>query len=456
MGLPELQKLADLITDEYRERGYVLARAYIPAQEIKEGVVEIAILEGRVGEIIIKDNKHYSTEFIRRGFTRVREDKVIKLSTLERSLLLLNEYPDLKVTAVLQAGREPGTTDIIVNVEDELPLHLVIDYNNFGSRFVSRHRYGTGPDLGNMIIEGSVLSLRGVMGSDPDDLLFGRASYVFPINTIGTKLGLSYSAGEFEVERIFAHFDIHGEFRSYGASLTHPFIKRRFENLTAEFGFEAKDSKVFQLGSVFSDDEVRLLKAGVNYNNTDRTGRNFILFYVFHGLGDALGGMEDNDPLASRKGADGGFTKYNLDLARLQRISESFSLLLRGSGQLSSDSLVAGEQFSIGGADSVRGYPQGEFLGDNGYNVSAELRFSPLRDKELAQIAAFIDNGAVSTKNPDVGQAKDDYLTGAGVGLRLNLPFNLNLRFDVGFPLDPPKASNKAPQTFYIQGSVRF
>lgn len=457
MDLSDLQRVADLITDEYRKKGYSIARAYIPQQEIKEGVVEIAVLEGKVGEIVVKGNKQYSTDFIKRGFTTVIKDKAIKHSSLERSLLLLNENPDLKAAAVLQAGKEPGTTDIMVNVQDKLPLHLVVDYNNFGSEFLSRHRFGTELVLSKfLIMEGSSLSVRGVMGSDPSDLLFGRASYTLPISNFGTKLGFSAFGGDFVVGREFAELDIKGETWGYGISLTHPFIKTRFQNLTAEFGFESKDTKQFLLGSLSSRDKIRMLKAGLNYDRADTTGRNFIWLSVFQGLGDSLGAMENRDPRSSRTGADNRFTKTNLILARFQRISDSFSLILRGSGQASTDSLVAGEQFSIGGADSVRGYPQAEFLGDDGYNVSTELRVSPLPNKEIAQLAFFVDNGGISIKKPPVGTKNYRHLTGVGFGLRLNLPYNFNTRFDVGFPVQPSKASTGDRPTYYIQAAVTF
>ena len=90
MGLAELEEIAGLVTAEFGDRGYTLARAYIPAQDIKDGIVEIVVVEGKVGEIIVKGNKNYSTDFIKRGFTPVVEQSVIKHSSLEKSLLLLN------------------------------------------------------------------------------------------------------------------------------------------------------------------------------------------------------------------------------------------------------------------------------------------------------------------------------------------------------------------------------
>ncbi|MGB7947164.1 MAG: POTRA domain-containing protein, partial [Candidatus Binatia bacterium] len=96
LDLAELQQVADAITAEFRARGYSFTRAYIPAQEVKDGLVEISVLESRVGEIVVKGNKNYSTEFIKKGFTPVVRDGAVKQRSLEKSLLVLNEYPDLK------------------------------------------------------------------------------------------------------------------------------------------------------------------------------------------------------------------------------------------------------------------------------------------------------------------------------------------------------------------------
>jgi hemolysin activation/secretion protein len=199
-----------------------------------------------------------------------------------------------------------------------------------------------------------------------------------------------------------------------------------------------------------------MLKTGLNYDWIDSTGRNYISLSLYQGLGQALGAMENNYAKSSRYGADNRFTKAYLNLARVQRIVDRVSILLRGSGQVSTRPLVAIEEFYIGGADSVRGYPPGEFLGDDGYNVSTEIRVSPLPDPEILQLAFFVDHGGVSIKDPPPGIKKYNHLTGGGLGFRLNLPYNINGRFDVGFPLQPTKVSNGNRPTLYIQAAVRF
>jgi len=456
LDLAALQKIAKLITGEYVNRGYILARAYVPQQEVHDGVAEVDVLEGKVREILVEGNKYYSTDFIRRAFARVFGEKAFRQDLLEKTLLLLNDYPDLKATALLQSGTDAGTTDIVVHVEDQRPIHLLLDYNNFGSEFVSRHRFGAEVNVGNVIIEGSSLSIRGLTGSKPADFLYGRTFYSAPVNGYDTKLGFGIFGGNFDVGREFAKLDINGKIWGYDVSLSHPLIKSRFQILKADFAYESKDTQQFLLGSLSSRDKIRMLRAGLSYENVDSTGRNFVTLGLFQGLGHAFGAMENNDPRSSRLGADNRFTRFNLNLARLQRIHERMSLILRAAGQTSTDSLVAGEQFSLGGPDTVRGYPQGEVLGDDAYNVSAEVRLSPLPNKEIAQLAFFIDHGAVSIKKQVPGQSKYDDLTGAGVGVRLYLPYNVNFRFDVGFPIKPSRTSSGDRHVFYLQAGVKF
>jgi hemolysin activation/secretion protein len=457
LDFSELEKIAGDITEEYRKRGYTLARAYIPAQDIEDGVVEVTVLEGKVGAIFIKGNESYSTDFIKRGFNPVVEEGAIRHSSLEKSLLLLNEYPDLKLTAALEAGEQPGTTDIVATVEDRMPLHLTVDYDNFGTPSVSKNRFGMEVNLGRfLLVEGASLSLRGVIGSDPKSFHYGRASYFVPINNYGTKIGILAYGGDFDVGQALSEFNITSTTWGYGLYLTHPFLRTRIQNLTGEFGFESKDATQFILGDLFSRDKIRMLKAGLNYDWIDSTGRNFISFSLFQGLEGAFGAMENNDPKSSRPGADNRFTKGFLNLARVQRIVDRVSILLRGSGQASTRPLTATEEFYIGGADSVRGYPPGEFLGDDGYSVSTELRVSPLLNQEILQLALFVDHGAVSIKDPPPGIKKNQQLTGAGFGFRSNLPYNISGRLDVGFPVEPAKASSGGRPTLYIQAGVKF
>jgi hemolysin activation/secretion protein len=457
MTLTDLQKVAGLITEEYQKRGFVIAKAYVPEQEITDGIVRIGILEGAVGEVRVEgSHKYYSTQFIKKHFDPIMKEKALNQNTLERALLVLNEYPKLNVQATLQAGRDPGTTDIVVKAENSIPVHLTLDYNNFGSKYTSRDRFGATLDIGNVFKEGAILSIRGISGDTPSDMLLGRASYSIPLNTLGTRLAAYYARGNYDVGEDLAVLGMKGKSESWGVSLSHPFIKKRLMSLTAEAGFDWKNTKQYLLDEITSEDKIRSLRAGATFEQTGVSGRTYASAFITTGLGNSFGAMEDNDPYASRQGADNNFTRFNFDAIRLQKFTPSVFLILKGSAQLSLNKLVSSEQFYIGGADSVRGYGPGEFYGDDGYSATAELRVAPLTNKEKFQIAFFIDNGFVSLQSPPAGVRKTQSLTGGGGGIRLVLPYEINIRADLGIPLDPHKTADGKSSMFYFQALKRF
>ncbi|BFU94971.1 MAG: putative Hemolysin activation/secretion protein [Nitrospira sp.] len=466
LALPDLERVAGTVQDLYNNKGYTLATAYIPQQDIRFGVVNIAILEGRVGDIVVTGNRHYSTEFIRGSFAQAMEDNVIRNVALERALLLLNNYPDLKVSAVLEPGASTGSTNIQVKAEDKRPLHATVDFNNYGFNTISRYRVGAGVEAGNVLFDGATLNLNGIIGNHPDQLLFGFGAYAVPLGVHGTKLVLSGSGGLFNVGAELAALGIEGRIQTFDVSVNHPFIKTRFQSLLADFGFAGKNNQLFTLSQQTGDDRIRELKLGVNYDRLDLSGRTYFSLYGFQGLGEALGGMQNNDPQSTRAGADDRFTKGTLTAGRIQSLGHDVLLLLRASGQLTTRPLVVIEQMLLGGPDSVRGYQLGERFVDEGYTLSAETRipiFPSLMPAPLKQLQGdvFIDYGAGRLKNPQPGEVASTNLTGTGFGLQTELPYySTKLRFDVGFPLGPKPSggtiSGDRSPIIYIQAIARF
>lgn len=178
------------------------------------------------------------------------------------------------------------------------------------------------------------------------------------------------------------------------------------------------------------------------------------------GLGSALGGMDEGDPLASRAGASSRFAKVAVGASRLQRLSERTFLSARLSGQLSSRSLVVGEQLALGGADSVRGYPLAEFLGDAGVQASLEVRHA-LRlsgwptGLEGVQVSASVDYGRVSTKSPAPGQPSSEDIASLGLGAHLALSHGFGVRAELGYTLSERPSSRGRFQP-WIEVSRKF
>lgn len=146
LTMEEMGELTDQITMVYQEKGFILARAYLPEQEIASGVLKIAIAEGRLGKVKVAGKTAYSDRVIKRYFGSQEKLGVIKESALEKGLVLSNEIPKVKTDIVLKQGEKAGEVDMTVNVKDSTMLSFGldggIDYNNFGSIYTSKNRFG--------------------------------------------------------------------------------------------------------------------------------------------------------------------------------------------------------------------------------------------------------------------------------------------------------------------------
>jgi hemolysin activation/secretion protein len=466
LELPLLESAAQAVTDYYRNKGYTFASAYVPQQDVKFGVVELAVLEGRIGDVTVSGNEHYSSLFIKGHFAQAMEENVARSESLERGLLLLNEYPGLKTSATLEPGKSAGATDVHVTAEDKRPLHFMLDMNNYGFNTISRYRFGAGVEVGNVLVDGGTLTLNGIMGNQPNQLLFGMANYSMPIGVHGTKLVVGGSDGKFDVGGQLDFLQIRGRITTGDITVTHPFIKSRFQNILGEFGFSAKHNTLTLLGNEIGDDAIRALKLGVNWDRLDLSGRWYASVYGFQGLGQFLGGMADNSAQSTRQGADNRFTKATLAAGRIQSLGHDVLLVMKGSGQITTGPVVVIEQMLLGGPDSVRGYQLGERFVDEGYTVSAETRipfFPSLMPTALkeTQGAIFIDYGAGLQRNPSPGEQRSTSMTGTGVGLQTQLPwYSSSVRLDLGFPIGPKPiggtiSGDRSP-TFYFQVATRF
>lgn len=468
ISFKKLQEALGTINTFYISRGYFLARAILPAQDLPDGIVRIAIVEGNLGDVIIQGNKFYKTDFIRSHFA-CEFKGVINYHRLLKSLLLLNSYPDLSVKAVMQKGKLPYSVDLVLTVEDKRPLHFSMDYNNFGSRFVSRNMTGLGMEYSNLFLGGDKITLRETNGWSVKNLKYGSIGYAAPVHASGTTVGVSYAQSEFDVQKEFRKLDAHGESNTISLELNQP-LKRSFTgSLDASVGFDAKHAKNYLLGAISTEDKLRILRAGVSGDRLDTVfrGRDFMNVTLSQGL-STMGASKKNDSKASRIGAGGEFTKANIDLARYQQLPWNNILMVKLTSQFTDDILPVSEQFAIGGANTVRGYPQAEHLGDYGEVVNVEVSrpmdlygehpfpFVHKNVKDVVRIAGFFDYGQTHLKNPQVGEKKSHSIAGAGAGLRFDFGQNLNAKLDVGFPVSGDKSSDGDDAVAYLQVFKKF
>lgn len=471
LTLEQLRAVAANVTEYYGSQGYILARAYLPPQDVREGVIEIAVLEGNVGEVEVTGTERYEPDVIKRALTRVRNRGAVHEGLLETAINDLNEYPGLNVRASLRPGAERGKTDILMTAQERSPITGMLDINNYGSRYTGPWKYGFELGYGSVAGFGDKVTLRGIKSDD--DLTFSRFHYQTPVGGYGTKLGFSFSHSENGIGEEFASLNASGQQSNWSVEINQPFLKTAGANFEAFGLFESIRSKQFVLKVPAGVDDLRVFRLGFTGDLRDRFLGRWYYGLTYHQGLRWLGGSKKDDPGATRPDGPGDFAKLSLDLARLQSLVYGGSyLVLRGSGQLSNQNLLTPEKYVIGGYYTVRGYPMAEQTGDQGYVVSAELVVPVPWLREWVRLAGFIDHGGVFNVSRNKGAGEiDHWLTGVGGGLRFDLPIptpyfgtsTVQIRVDYAKPILGPKPSSfksgvtqGEPGVLYISAAYRF
>lgn len=374
--LQDIYELCGAIERGYEKNGYFLARAYPPPQKIKDNTIVIRIMEGDLGKLeIIGKLKYYSRKFIFKYFQN-QIGEAIQYDRLMRSLFLLNEFMDLQVGLVLRKGEKVGTADVLIEVREENPMNLYLNLNNYGKDLTTNYRVGGRFDVGNVIVEGSKLSIAQVVGFPVDALYFTNVFYEAPLNAKGTFLDVAYLFSKFHVFEL-RELNLKGRSDIGTLKLSHALVRKRAYSLDLFGYFDYNQIQNFVLATKVSFDKLRVVTAGMKIDGTDPlVARNIFDFRTTVGIPNFLGGLKAVDIRASRIGAGGRFVKCNVNYDRLQPFLTDSFFMYQFSGQYGFYKLTLPEQFYLGGVGIVRGFPLATALGDSGYVMNGDCGLS--------------------------------------------------------------------------------
>ena len=455
VSLADLGRLTTELTQWLRSHGYVTSRAYLPPQEVTQGVVTIQVLEGRVGTIQV-EGARYSRPQALTARMKTRPGEPLEYRTLQQDLTRLNASPDRRVAAVLFPGTATGATDVTLRVEDELPFHVSYLMHNGGTKFTGRFRQGIQIAHGNVTGRDDQFVTRAEF-SERSDFVGVSSSYLLPLGPSGRTLGWEISHARVVLGRQFRQNDITGNATVLGFTWTEPVWQAERWNAEWATGYDWVRVRSRELGSDRGKDDLRVLRIGPTLSEHDATGRSVLSTEVGIGFSGLLGASHKVDPAASRSGTGGQFARLAMAGGRLQRLPAGTRLLLRGSWQATNDRLPPTEGVRLGGEDTVRGYPEGEILGDHGYSGTAELQypipvtlpFSDRPTRSTLTLVGFVDGGAAFSRKPLVGEESKKRLIGLGLGCRWTLSRSANVLVDVGWPVGDDSSEGSSPQVYY-------
>ena len=454
LTLKNIYEIAQKITNKYRNDGYILSKAIVPPQKINDGVVHLRIIEGYIDKIKIQGPVRGPRKLINKYKKNILKSRPLRVSDLERYLLLIDDLPGVTAKSILTPSEDkPSATTMTLILADKAFVGY-IGADNRGSKFNGPYQFLGGVTVNSLLGDNSRAGLQGVLTSQTEELLFLNAFYDLPINQEGTRLFFSSSVSESEPGSTLKQFDINGDSTSITLRLTHPFLRSRGKNLTGHLGFSGRNSTTKILGSLDSEDRLRVMNMGVSYDYADEyKGVNLIRLNLSKGL-NIFDATESGSSNLSRSRGKSNFTKLTGNLMRIQNLSPSWNLLGAASWQYSFDKLLASEEFGVGGSQYGRAYDSSEITGDHGVAFKVELQkaFRPAWDYlSDFQLYSFLDYGSVWNKVKTSTGAKRQDLTSIGLGMRFNITDSISGYLEMNQPISDNVAAegNKDPRLFF-------
>ena len=453
LTLADLRAMAARITSFYNDRGYFVANAYLPAQDISNGVVTIVVSEGRYGKIIVNNKSKLTNSIPNAILGNLESGAPITIAPVESSLLLLSDVPGVQVKSTLVPGTTAGTSDLIVDIESDRLLSGEIDADNGGNRYTGENRFGATLNLNNALGFGDVTSLR-VM-STFEGLDYARGAYQMQFGK--ATAGVAYSWLEYELGKEFSYLQANGSARIASVFASYPLQRSRLTNHNVMIGYDDKRyiDRIDAVGLVTRKNS-QVAMAGLYGDHRDSFGGGG---YNAYSLVLSAGNLDILTPealaldqLTAR--TDGSFGKLVFSAGRLQNVTENFALFAGINGQFASKNLDVSEKMQLGGMYGVRAYPEGEAYGDEGVLATLEARLQIPGTLGRMNAVGFVDAGTITlNKNPWGPGDNHRNLSAAGVGLTWSERDNFSARVYYAWKLgdEPTLSAPDADGRLWVQ-----
>jgi hemolysin activation/secretion protein len=430
ISLANIFDVADGIEKQYKAAGYLLVRAYVPPQHVKDGIFTIHVVEGFVAGTSVQGSDNATQARVKAYLSPVLNQRPLQLATVERALLLSNDLPGVAATGILRPSPGvPGASDLVVTLTQP-DVTGGLSTTNRGS-----HLSGVWTVTGNA-------EYNGIFGSDEldasltmsphalDQQLSGQMRYRTAIGDDGLVGSLIGSVSHGAPAGSLGAAGIKTDSWAVGPRLTYPLVRSRLDSVSLDGGLTFQDAKVQVAGAAVNHDIWRVADLGLTYSSGDFLAGTFSsTLDVAQGL-PILGATSDNSPHLSLDGKTD-FTKLTGLMRYVNVFSAPWSFALTANGQYGFQRLVTGEEILFGGSQIGRGYDPGGITGDSGVGGSFELRYDTrITDWDInaLQPYTFYDAAKVWSHARPAATGivlPDESLDSVGAGARFWFPYNI-------------------------------
>ena len=438
ISLADAQTIVKRITTHYRQHGYMLSQAIVPSQNVRNGALNIQVVEGYIASVTVQGEVEDSYRGILASYgENIKSHRPLKADDLERYILLMDDLPGATAKGMVRPSpTQSGASDLVVTVTHKM-YDASYALDNRGSKYVGPFQHTATVSANSLLGMYDRTTARLITTSPASELRFVDLQHEEQLSSEGTKAILTGSYSRTEPGDALKSQQIDGTSFFLQGKVTHPFLRSRPENLIGRLAFDTRDTTTDSAGAEITDDRLRVLRAGANYDFIDQFGGAVVFdSEISQGL-DTIGATGSGTN-RTRTDGDADFTKVMLDASRLQSLGGGFSILTSMTSQYSFSRLLAAEQFILGGAIFGRAYDPAELAGDSGVAGKVELRYGRQVGAEYLnayQVYGFYDIGSIWIRDAGVGIESQQSMASAGLGVRTNLTENAFANLELAFPL---------------------
>lgn len=433
LNFADMQNVASVVTKLYRDKGYFVARAYVPKQNIQENsnVLKISVIEGSYGEFKLINNSNVNDSIVQGMLDDAKaRDNVVSTDTLERSMLIINDTPGVMVTkADVKPGKEVGSSDFVIETAPTALYDGYVVGDNAGSKFTGKNRLMAGVNLNSPLNLGDKLSVSGLI-SNGENIKNYKVGYEIPLMSNGLKGQTTYSRTDYNLVKMGQTtpdgiYD--GNTSTIEAGISYPIIRTRMENLNFTTLYSNKELKDYYVEALNKNREINSVKLGLDYikNHTLLGFDSSSKIETFYTLGK-LDIKDETSKNQDKAGVNnqGTYSKVNVNLGNQTQFNPTYSLNTNVKTQyaLNNKNLDGSEDFTLGGMEGVKVFSDGEQSVENAIMFNAEFQIKLPEIQTLNhKIGFFYDvaTGDMSNSDKDT-QFKRRTLQDVGIGYYTN------------------------------------
>lgn len=449
----------------YRDAGFQTVSVQIPQQDPARGVIRLEVIEGSVSRLRVKGARHHLPSKIRQAVPSLAEKSVPNMNDVRREILALNRQPDRRVKPELRPGGEPGTFEVDLIVEDELPLHGSLELNNRYSPNTTGLRLDGALSYGNLFQLGHTLGLSfQVAPENTDDALVFSGNYMARVSD-NMRLLVTATRQDSDISTLGGGSVVgRGNMAGVRAMFDLPGADGFYQGISAGIDYKDFTEDINLAGQVIGA-PIEYYPVSASYNATMLHGKtafteaNASLVFGLRGVGS------DSRAYANKRyKADGGFMVLKGNLSHTRDTKSGLQWFGKIQGQLANKPLINSEQFSGGGLGSARGYLESTALGDNAVFATLELRSpsllggsdEPGEDDDEWRFHLFSDAGVLGIRDALPGQDDTISFASVGLGTRIRYRGHYNSSIDVAFPLAPLADAERGDARVTFRGWLDF